>query len=164
MDYKVIGIDPSSRKKCGICRWNPYEQAFIDFRSATFWQTIRFIAAHDAEKTLVICENPIANKPVFGWQQILAKEGPQVLAKRSQDIGMNKAAGLFINQFLAERGYAHIAKRPGKKPWKGKGKITQPQFEQLTGCTWKLNQDERDAGLLVYGLPALVAIAHIQNR
>ena len=104
------------------------------------------------------------NKPIFGWQDILAKNGPQVLTNIAQKVGMNKAAANFICEFLRDLGFAHIAKRPGKKLWKGKGKISQKEFVEITRCEWRLNQDERDSGLIVFGLSHLEVESIILNH
>lgn len=169
MEPRVIGIDPGIEN--GVARWDPKEMEFIDIRALEFWELITFLAKHDPAHTLVICEDPSLNAPVWGAEKILATPGGhKSLSRKAQNVGSNKRTANLIVEYLRLYRFAHVAKRPLKRVqipshYKTKaGKLSGYGFQELTGCSWKCNEHERDAAMLVYNLPMLTYLAHIQNR
>ena len=155
-DFIVIGVDPG--QNAGISRWNPHVEQFIDFRTRDFWETIYFIAQHPPDKTLVICENPKLNAPpMFNAPMPKSPMEAGTQRKRSQSVGMNKSDAYRTVQYLQYHRYYYQAKAPKglyQRAIGKKGKITMPEFTQITGWTIPLNQNEIDAGLLIYGMSA----------
>jgi hypothetical protein len=133
---KVIGIDPDMRK-CGVC-------AFHDGK-------IDLLMSEDTAQLLTSIPDCIEKGEVFAVEDVNAvktiyaknrKGGQAVQSRIAQNVGMVKAAGTIIVDYIEHHGGKVILVPPGiGKQTKNNAKL----FAELTGYTVRTNEDTRDA-------------------
>ena len=64
--------------------------------------------------------------------------------KIAKSVGRNHQVGILLKEYCEIKGIKHTLVKP-------KGKVKADYFKKLTGYTKRTNQDQRDAGMLVFG-------------
>lgn len=131
---KVIGIDPDMRKP-GICF---FDEVGFEFAA---WDTCCLLE----EVALFADSHVFAIEDVNAINTIYARnrKGNQAVQSRiAQNVGMVKAAGTILVDYIEHHGGKVILVPPGiGKHTKKNAKL----FAQLTGYTGRTNEDTRDA-------------------
>lgn len=136
---KLVGIDPDLLK-CGFAVWDKERRILEDYGTKGFWDLIEFISKHnDGYKYIVEA----------GWLNKKSNWHLQELGTRSEKIayrvGQNHTVGLLIEEYLKRNDVKYELVRPKKS------KIKKEEFIKITGISQRINQDVRDAIMLVYG-------------
>lgn len=131
---KVIGIDPDMRKP-GIC--------FVDDDGFDFakWDTCCLIdeIPNFVDGHVFAIEDVNQIKTIYNKNR---RSNQAVQSRIAQNVGMVKAAGAIICDYIAHHGGEIILVPPGiGRQTKSNAKL----FAELTGYTGKTNEDTRDA-------------------
>lgn len=133
---KVIGIDPDMRKigLCAMC--DGVIDVLISENVADFLDYVRYTVASD---TWFAIEDVNAIKTIYAKN----RRGNQAVQSRiAQNVGMVKAAGTILIDYIEHHGGKVILVPPGiGKQTKKDAKL----FAELTGYTGSTNEDTRDA-------------------
>lgn len=136
----IIGIDPGAINGVAISTYSKIRQ----FKSLNFWETTEVLkkAKGLTDAIEVWIEDPGKNKPVF-----LKKgcDNEKAYRRVAQNVGANKRDAQLLIEFCKLNYIPVIAVRPSRK------KLNAAEFAKLTGITERLNQHERDAGMLIFG-------------
>lgn len=157
-DY-IIGIDPD-REKSGVAfldvAQRRIEASAMPFPELLEWLQRKKAEAEQEGKRLVTVVEA-------GWMVTKSNYHPYMghrAEKISKDVGANHETGRKLIEMCKHYGMETIAHFPLKKCWKGRdGKITSEEIASVTGFTWRVNQDVRDAVLLAWyasGLPIVL--------
>lgn len=137
-----IGIDPDIDKS-GVAVWNS-ELKTLNLDCLDFFQLTNFILLNnlDNEKLTVIIEaGHLISKS--NWHN--EKQGVRLASKIGKNVGENHAVGKLIELFCKKNKINYKLVKP-------KGKVNKELFKKITGYDKRINQELRDAGMLVFGL------------
>jgi len=132
---KVIGIDPDMRK-CGVCERVGNE---FTLESLPAYNLISEIPMMVVQKYIFAVEDVSAINTIYARN----RKGNQAVQSRiAQNVGMVKAAGTILVDYIEHHGGRVVLVPPGiGKHTKKNAKL----FAQLTGYTGRTNEDTRDA-------------------
>lgn len=133
---KVLGIDPDMRK-CGVCALNDDGiNLLISDATAALMDSIRYAVAED---TWFAVEDVNAVKTIYAKNR---RGNVAVQTRIAQNVGMVKAAGTILVDYIEHHGGKVILVPPGiGKQTKRNAKL----FAELTGYKGSTNEDTRDA-------------------
>lgn len=132
---KVIGIDPDMRK-CGVCERVGNE---FTLESLPACNLISEIPMMVVQKYIFAVEDVNAINTIYARNR---KGNQSVQSRIAQNVGMVKAAGTILVDYIEHHGGKVILVPPGiGKHTKKNAKL----FAQLTGYTGRTNEDTRDA-------------------
>ena len=133
---KIIGIDPDMRK-CGVCVYHDGEIEMLVSEDVS--QILHSIPDCIDKGEIFALENVNAIKTIYAKNR---KGGQAVQSRIAQNVGMVKAAGTIIQDYIEHHGGKVILVPPGiGKQTKNNAKL----FAELTGYTGRTNEDTRDA-------------------
>ncbi|EHU1299954.1 TPA: hypothetical protein PPD39_003606 [Acinetobacter baumannii] len=135
----IIGIDPDLEKSGVAILGND-----LQLKNMTFPETVElFRNEQDSIKKVVIeagWENKKANFRVGGCH---SRQVNEQIARR---VGMNHATGILLAEIAQALGLAVLLVKPTKS------KLNAEQFNKITGWQGRTNQEQRDAGMLIWGM------------
>ncbi|MEE8097714.1 hypothetical protein V3N00_15885 [Acinetobacter baumannii] len=135
----IIGIDPDLEKSGVAILGND-----LQLKNLTFPETVElFRNEQDSIKKVVIeagWENKKANFRVGGGH---SRQVNEQIARR---VGMNHATGILLAEIAQALGLAVLLVKPTKS------KLNAEQFNKITGWQGRTNQEQRDAGMLIWGM------------
>ncbi|HDG9822202.1 TPA: hypothetical protein PGG10_001177 [Acinetobacter nosocomialis] len=135
----IIGIDPDLEKSGVAILGND-----LQLKNLTFPETVElFRNEQDSIKKVVIeagWKNKKANFRVGGGH---SRQVNEQIARR---IGMNHATGILLAEIAQALGLAVLLVKPTKS------KLNAEQFNKITGWQGRTNQEQRDAGMLIWGM------------
>ncbi|MEW7862728.1 hypothetical protein [Acinetobacter baumannii] len=135
----IIGIDPDLEKSGVAILGND-----LQLKNLTFPETVElFRNEQDSIKKVVIeagWENKKANLRVGGGH---SRQVNEQIARR---VGMNHATGILLAEIAQALGLAVLLVKPTKS------KLNAEQFNKITGWQGRTNQEQRDAGMLIWGM------------
>ena len=135
----IIGIDPDLVKS-GVAIITDT----MTLHNLTFPQLMQLFSENkDQIKKVVIEAGWLNVKSNFHARYGQSKSAGERIAK---NVGENHATGKLITQMAEYYGLNVILVKPTKK------KYTAEEFNRLTGWVGRSNQEQRDAGALVYGM------------
>lgn len=133
----VVGIDPG--QETGFAVYSLKQRNFEALMSISFWQVFDELDAYPIHQTKVVVEVPTTNR-VF--HQPAKGLGP--LQRQSVNVGRVLREAELMAEGVARLGFTTIKSNPI-------GKADKKRFQQITGFMGRLNQHQRDAGLLCWG-------------
>ncbi|HAB71517.1 MAG TPA: hypothetical protein DCE34_11750 [Acinetobacter nosocomialis] len=135
----IIGIDPDLEKSGVAILGND-----LQLKNLTFPETVElFRNEQDSIKKVVIeagWKNKKANFRVGGGH---SRQVNEQIARR---IGMNHATGILLAEIAQALGLAVLLVKPTKS------KLNADEFNKITGWQGRTNQEQRDAGMLIWGM------------
>ncbi|MDH2578346.1 hypothetical protein [Acinetobacter baumannii] len=135
----IIGIDPDLEKSGVAILGND-----LQLKNMTFPETVElFRNEQDSIKKVVIeagWKNKKANFRVGGGH---SRQVNEQIARR---VGMNHATGILLAEIAQALGLAVLLVKPTKS------KLNAEQFNKITGWQGRTNQEQRDAGMLIWGM------------
>ncbi len=135
----IIGIDPDLEKSGVAILGND-----LQLKNLTFPETVElFRNEQDSIKKVVIeagWKNKKANFQVGGGH---SRQVNEQIARR---VGMNHATGILLGEIAQALGLAVLLVKPTKS------KLNADEFNKLTGWQGRTNQEQRDAGMLIWGM------------
>ncbi|AVI34305.1 hypothetical protein AW863_RS10670 [Acinetobacter baumannii] len=135
----IIGIDPDLEKSGVAILGND-----LQLKNLTFPETVElFRNEQDSIKKVVIeagWKNKKANFRVGGGH---SRQVNEQIARR---VGMNHATGILLAEIAQALGLAVLLVKPTKS------KLNAEQFNKITGWQGRTNQEQRDAGMLIWGM------------
>ncbi|HGW4665383.1 TPA: hypothetical protein ACNH0E_001730 [Acinetobacter baumannii] len=138
-DQIIIGIDPDLEKSGVAILGND-----LQLKNMTFPETVElFRNEQDSIKKVVIeagWKNKKANFRVGGGH---SRQVNEQIARR---VGMNHATGILLAEIAQALGLAVLLVKPTKS------KLNAEQFNKITGWQGRTNQEQRDAGMLIWGM------------
>lgn len=135
----IIGIDPDLQKSGVAILGND-----MQLKNMTFHETVElFRNEQDSIKKVVIeagWENKKANFRTGG------NHSRQVNEQIARRVGMNHATGILLAEIAQALGIAVLLVKPTKS------KLNAKEFNKITGWQGRTNQEQRDAGMLIWGM------------
>ncbi|MFX5627636.1 hypothetical protein ABTD72_05150 [Acinetobacter baumannii] len=135
----IIGIDPDLEKSGVAILGND-----LQLKNLTFPETVElFRNEQDSIKKVVIeagWKNKKANFRVGGGH---SRQVNEQIARR---VGMNHATGILLAEIAQALGLAVLLVKPTKS------KLNADEFNKITGWQGRTNQEQRDAGMLIWGM------------
>jgi hypothetical protein len=141
MENKVfIGIDPDVKKN-GVAVWyqKPKRLELSNLKFFDVFDLIRLLKIRN--QIIVIIDAGWLNKSNFH----VTGTNKNVNGKIGERVGANHETGRKIAEMCIYLGVEHQLHRPTTS------KVNKEMFEKITGYKDRTNQENRDAGLLVYG-------------
>lgn len=136
----VVGIDPG--KATGVAVYDRGSQAVPHIVTTDFWGVFELLEArYEPESVYKIVVEVPPTKRVFHRQA--ASRG--AIERTSVNVGAVIRESELLAQGLERRGYTVIRHR-------AQGKQTREGVKRLTGIDRRMNQHERDALMLCYGI------------
>ncbi|MCU4491492.1 hypothetical protein KTI63_03300 [Acinetobacter guillouiae] len=133
----IIGIDPDLEKS-GVAVLG---QSF-ELKNLTFAETVELFRSHQDQIKKVVIE--------AGWQNKKANfrggHSKRVSEQISRRVGLNHATGILLVEMAESLGLAVVLVRPTKT------KKNSEEFNRITGWQGRTNQEQRDAGMLIWGM------------
>ena len=138
-DWKwVVGIDPGTHT--GFAVYSVQRRAFAEIQTLSFWEAFDRVTEYPVETTKVVVEVP-STKAVW---QTLPKTGLRTLQRQAVNVGGVLREAELLADGLFNAGYLVIRAHPI-------GKTDKKRFQRITGFMDRLNQHQRDAGMLCWG-------------
>lgn len=137
-----IGIDPDLRKN-GVAIMQDGE--YKELLALTFPELTVLISESKGKDILFTLEDVNTNKPTF----YRGRQNQAKMNRISQNVGMVKATGSLIGEFLEFSGVPFELVPPIKGKLK-ECKENAELFKKLTGWEGKTNADKRDAAMLIF--------------
>ena len=134
----VIGIDPGTHT--GFAVYSVERRSFNDLLTLTFWEAFDKVLEYPPESTKVIIEVPSTNTV---WQA-MPKTGIRPIQRQAVNVGRVIREAELLAEGIFSRGYLVIKSNPI-------GKADKRRFQRITGFMGRLNQHQRDAGMLCWG-------------
>lgn len=135
----IIGIDPDLDKS-GVAVLG---QSF-ELKNLTFAETVELFRSYQDQIKKVVIE--------AGWQNKKANfrtggnHSRQVSEQISRRVGLNHATGILLAEMAESMGLAVVLVKPTKT------KKNSEEFNRITGWQGRTNQEQRDAGMLIFGM------------
>ncbi|OBC76624.1 hypothetical protein A7907_03585 [Acinetobacter baumannii] len=140
MSKIIIGIDPDLEKS-GVAVLG---QSHFELKNLNFAEVVElFKAEQDLIKKVVIEAGWLNKKANF---RSGANKSIAVNEQISRRVGENHATGKLLVQMAKHMGLAVIEVKPTK------AKINSEDFKRITGWQGRTNQEQRDAGMLIWGM------------
>ncbi|MDI9733057.1 hypothetical protein QM259_12250 [Acinetobacter baumannii] len=140
MSKIIIGIDPDLEKS-GVAVLG---QSHFELKNLNFAEVVElFKAEQDLIKKVVIEAGWLNKKANF---RSGANKSIAVNEQISRRVGENHATGKLLVQMAKHMGLAVIEVKPTK------AKINSKDFKRITGWQGRTNQEQRDAGMLIWGM------------
>jgi len=135
----LVGIDPDLFKS-GFAVWDKTNSELVEYGKLTFWELVEFIENHRKDYKYIL---------EAGWLNKKSNWHLNELGTRSEKIayrvGQNHTIGILIEELFKKLGVDYQLIKPRKS------KLKKEEFVKITGITARINQDIRDAIMLVYG-------------
>jgi len=138
-----IGIDPDTAKS-GVAIWSK-QNKFLELSNMKFFDLfaqLLFMRRLYNEEVLVIVDAGWLNKSNFHASNKFNKSVNSIIGERT---GANHEVGKKIVEMCEYLGLKYELHKPTKS------KVNAETFAKITGVKGRTNQEQRDAGLLVYG-------------
>ncbi|ARG17592.1 hypothetical protein B7L44_13920 [Acinetobacter nosocomialis] len=140
MSKIIIGIDPDLEKS-GVAVLG---QSHFELKNLNFAEVVElFKAEQDLIKKVVIEAGWLNKKANF---RSGANKSIAVNEQISRRVGENHATGKLLVQMAQHMGLAVIEVKPTKT------KVNSDDFNRITGWQGRTNQEQRDAGMLIWGM------------
>jgi hypothetical protein len=141
MENKIyIGIDPDVTKN-GVAIWYPKTKK-LELENLKFFDVFELIKSLKIRNQItVIIDAGWLNKSNFH----VIGTNKNVNGKIGERVGANHETGRKLAEMCVYLGVEHELHRPTKS------KVNKELFEQITGYTQRTNQENRDAGMLIFG-------------
>jgi len=133
-----IGIDPDVDKSGYAVLDSKTKE--LDLYNYSFWEIIEDLKSYLIPITVIIEAGWLHKKS--NWH---GQKNVYTAAKIGKNVGANHQVGKLLHEYCILKGFKCILVKP-------KGKIPHKEFKAITGYKKRTNQDQRDAGMLVYGL------------
>ena len=133
----IIGIDPDLDKS-GVAVLG---QSF-ELKNLTFAETVELFRIHQDQIKKVVIEAGWQNKKA-NFRGGHSKRAGERIAK---NVGENHATGKLLVEMAKSFGLAVVEVRPTKT------KKNSEEFNRITGWQGRTNQEQRDAGMLIWGM------------
>ena len=133
----IIGIDPDLDKS-GVAVLG---QSF-ELKNLTFAETVELFRSHQDQIKKVVIEAGWQNKKA-NFRGGHSKRAGERIAK---NVGENHATGKLLVEMAKSFGLAVVEVRPTKT------KKNSEEFNRITGWQGRTNQEQRDAGMLIWGM------------
>ena len=133
----IIGIDPDLEKS-GVAVLGQS----LELKNLTFAQTVELFRSHQDEIKKVVIEAGWLNKKA-NFRYGNSKAVSEQIARR---VGLNHAAGILLAEMAKECGLAVVLVKPTRT------KLKAEDFNRITGWQGRTNQEQRDAGMLIWGM------------
>ncbi|MFY5253559.1 hypothetical protein ACOUMD_17535 [Acinetobacter baumannii] len=135
----IIGIDPDLEKS-GVAILGDS----LELKNLTFPQVIElFRNEQDSIKKVVIEAGWHNKKSNFHGRFGQSKSAGEAIAR---NVGENHATGKLIAEMAQSFGLPIVLVKPTKT------KLNAEQFSKITGWQGRTNQEQRDAGMLIWGM------------
>lgn len=134
----IVGIDPDIDKS-GVA--STIDGKKIAYSCLTFVETIDRIKDRADEIKCVYIEAGWLNKK-SNWHD---SQSVSVASKIGKNVGENHATGKLLAQIIEALGVKVILVKPTTK------KYSAEEFNFLTGCRTRTNQEARDAVMMIFG-------------
>ncbi|MDN5622726.1 MAG: hypothetical protein L0G93_21690 [Acinetobacter sp.] len=135
----IIGIDPDLEKS-GVAVLG---QSF-ELKNLTFAETVELFRSHQDQIKKVVIEAGWMNRKSNLHSRIgQSKCAGERIAK---NVGENHATGKLLVEMAKSFGLAVVEVRPTKT------KKNSEEFNRITGWQGRTNQEQRDAGMLIWGM------------
>lgn len=143
----VIGIDPDVTKS-GVATIDVNTRQ-MSISTLTFPKVVEvLLALKDTQDTLIVIEAGWLIKT--NWH-IRYEDNRRTAAAKGNTVGRNHEVGRKMVELCDAWNIPHIEIKPLPKKWRGPDhKITQEEFQMITKCTQRTNQEGRDAGLIAW--------------
>ncbi|MFW1748889.1 hypothetical protein ACG9XW_22220 [Acinetobacter guillouiae] len=133
----IIGIDPDLEKS-GVAVLG---QSF-ELKNLTFAETVELFRSHQDQIKKVVIEAGWMNKK----SNFRGGHSKRVSEQISRRVGLNHATGILLVEMAKSFGLAVVEVRPTKT------KKNSEEFNRITGWQGRTNQEQRDAGMLIWGM------------
>ncbi len=150
-----IGIDPDLTNT-GIAIWDTEQKKIQRYYSNSFWGLVKDVLAGENKNITYVIEAGHLNKKSNYHINKHTKDNIFIRETIAKKVGENHAVAKLLVSFFEENGISYIERKPlNKQGMKREGAWT-PQgrklFQKSTGIDTKINDDCRDAILLVFGI------------
>lgn len=140
MNKIFIGIDPDVEKN-GVAIWYPKTKQ-LELNNLKFFDVFELIKAMKIRNEIIVTiDAGWLNKSNFH----VTGTNKNVNGKIGERVGANHQCGKLIAQMCEYLGVYYELHRPTRS------KVDKETFEKITGYIGRTNQDNRDAGMLVFG-------------
>lgn len=140
MKKLFIGVDPDSKKN-GVAYWYK-ENKNLELENLTFFELFDSIKSLKIRYDItVIIDAGWLNKSNFH----VTGSNKRVNGQIGERVGANHETGKKISEMCVYLGVEYQLHKPIKS------KVDKVLFEKITGYKGRTNQENRDAGMLVYG-------------
>ena len=118
----------------------------LELKNLTFSETVELFRTHQDEIKKVVIEAGWQNKKsnlhgCFGQSKIVGE-------RIAKNVGENHATGKLLVEMAQSLGLPVVEVRPTRK------KLKAEDFNRITGWQGRTNQEQRDAGMLIWGMKA----------
>lgn len=144
-EHYYIGIDPDV-EKCGFALWHSRD-GFVFVGALKFWKLIKELAdcfdygrLYDTTFEVYVEAGWLHRKSNWHGGHSSKFAGERI----AKNVGANHQVGKLLVEYFNDRGMAVHKVKPS-------GKVKADYFKKLTGFKKRINQDARDAAMLVYG-------------
>jgi hypothetical protein len=134
-----IGIDPDVDKS-GFAVWDVDDQKFRELKTLEFWAMIEEIKLLNSHIACIVIEAGWLIKK-SNWHPA---QGINQREKIAKNVGMNHQVGKLIHEYCQRYYMTYLLVEPI-------GKINASTFKSVTCWKETTNQEQRDAGMLVFG-------------
>ncbi|MFW6525924.1 hypothetical protein [Acinetobacter baumannii] len=135
----IIGIDPDLEKSGVAILGND-----LQLKNLTFPETVElFRNEQDSIKKVVIEAGWLNKKSNFHGAYGQSKSKGEAIAR---NVGENHAVGKKLAEMAQALGIAVLLVKPTKS------KLNADEFNKITGWQGRTNQEQRDAGMLIWGM------------
>lgn len=137
----IIGIDPDLEKS-GVAILGQS----LELKNLTFSETVELFRTHQDEIKKVVIEAGWKNKKsnvhgCVGQSKIVGE-------RIAKNVGENHATGKLLVEMARSLGLPVVEVKPTRK------KLKAEDFNRITGWQGRTNQEQRDAGMLIWGMKA----------
>ena len=135
-----IGIDPDVNEN-GVAIWNKKNKT-LELYNMNFFELQKALELNKDKIVKVIISAGWLNKTNFHAKADFSKNKNSIIGER---VGANHQVGKMIGAYCEHLNINYILSKPKQE------KLNKHEFNILTQYKKNTNQDQRDAGLLVYG-------------
>lgn len=150
-----IGIDPDLTDN-GVAIWDSKEKKITSYYTFSFWGLVKDVILSSKEDTTFVIEAGFLNKKSNYHTNLHLKDNTLIRERVAKNVGENHAIAKLLIELFKTHGYKYLVVKPQlKSGMKYNGawtKVGRERFKKLTGITERINDDCRDAVLLVLGL------------
>lgn len=135
----IIGIDPDL-KKSGVAILGDS----LELKTMTFAETVELFRSQQDKIKKVVIE--------AGWENTKSNfhnrcgQRKSVGERIAKNVGENHATGKLLAEMAKECGLAVVLVKPTRT------KLKAEDFNRITGWQGRTNQEQRDAGMLIWGM------------
>lgn len=137
----IIGIDPDLEKS-GVAILGQS----LELKNLTFSETVELFRTHQDEIKKVVVEAGWQNKKSNTHGRI--GQSKIVGERIAKNVGENHATGKLLVEMARSLGLPVVEVKPTRT------KLKAEDFNRITGWQGRTNQEQRDAGMLIWGMKA----------